>query len=287
MSDKPTPMSRQTVLMVGLPSSGKTSYLASCWHALGQHRRATRLSLSRLPPNAESLNRITEAWLACQPPDHTSTGSIFSTVLDLQEGHGAPFELVMPDYSGEFVRDSWIHRRWPPDMVQHLRDAHALILFVHPAYLIPHETVEAFTRRAGILEAGAPDSSLQPKPFDMAQVPSQTMLVEFLQFARLRAKAKVLPVSFIVSAWDLVAPEGKTPSEWLASNLPLVDQFLAANMATLPSALFGVSAQGADWPSAKDQSRKLPAEERSSVVDGDGKPGSDVTIPISWAMSET
>jgi hypothetical protein len=274
-----------TVLLAGLPSAGKTSYLAAAWHALRQTKHTTELTLNRLPPSAEFLNQITEQWLGCVQADHTSASSTSAVVLELRRGSGPPGELVIPDYSGEFVRDAWVDRRWPAHMDQYVRDARAVLLAVHPTILTGHTTVEEYARNAATLEAGPPDVDRKPEPFDRSKVPSQTMLVEFLQFARSRAKARVLPVGILISAWDLIRDEGLTPPEILRSYFPLLQQYLVANSSEMPSTVFGVSAQGGDWATHRDVSLAARPEKRAFLIDASGKELRDLTIPMAWAMT--
>lgn len=280
----PAPERPRTILLVGLASAGKTSYLAALWHALSQAQKKTELTLSRLPENAEFLNKLMESWLACRPADHTSAGSRSDTVLELL-GTGPPFDLAIPDYSGEFVREAWVNRRWPADMIHYLRTTRAVLLLVHPDFVLPRVTIEETARHAAALKAGEPDPAKKPAPFDLGLVPHQTMLVEFLQFVRSRAPGKVLPVGVIVSAWDTAAIHGRTPSDWLATNLPLVNQFLIANAATSPSTVFGVSAQGSDWTAGRETALDSRPADRAFAVDADGHPLSDLTVPVAWAIS--
>jgi hypothetical protein len=279
------PEAARTVLLGGLVSAGKTSYLAALWYALRRTHGKAQVSLSKLPPNVEFLNLLMEAWISCHEADHTSAGSRSDIVLELAVAGSPPFELALPDYSGEFVRDAWIRRRWPADMIQYIRGARAVLLLVHPGFVVPRVTVEEYGRFAAALEAGEPDPARKPTAFDAGAVPSQTMLVEFLQFVRSRADTKLLPVAVLVSAWDEVAIQKKTPSEWLASNLPLLHQFLISNAATLPSTVFGVSAQGSDWAAGREGALGTLAAERAYVVDADGRPAPDITVPLAWAIS--
>jgi hypothetical protein len=278
-------MDPSTILVVGLPSAGKTTFLAAAWNAIRKEPVSSDLSLRRLPPELEYLNRLSDAWLACQPADHTSAGFVHPVELELRGPGEGGLDLSMLDYSGEVIRDAWANRRWPGDFDTTVRRAVAAILLVHPGHITPHVSIEEYSRRARALEAGPPDPTLRAEPFALENVPTQAMLVDTLQFVRDRSRHRRLYVALVVSAWDLVEPEGKNPRQWVASNLPLLDQFLASNADSLPNQVFGASAQGGDWPSEALLAQSPLS--RCYAVDATGTRSAQFLSPIRWAMRPT
>jgi hypothetical protein len=93
-------------------------------------------------------------------------------------------------------------------------------------------------------------------------------------------------LAVIVSAWDLVGQSAGSPSNWLATRLPLLSQYLRANPDRFATRIFGVSAQGGDL--TRDGERLLledvPA--RRIVVVEDTSETHDLTAPVRWAMGQ-
>ena len=53
------------LLMVGLPETGKTTYLAALWDVVNNPEEVEgALKLACLPVNAQYLNMISEKWIA-------------------------------------------------------------------------------------------------------------------------------------------------------------------------------------------------------------------------------
>src|SRR3954469_5056688 len=75
--------SEQSVVMMGLPGSGKTTFLAALWHQLESAEIATAFTTDRLQRDREYLNRIRDAWIAFEEVPHTSAGIEQSALLHL------------------------------------------------------------------------------------------------------------------------------------------------------------------------------------------------------------
>ena len=50
-------------MMMGLPGSGKSTFLAALWHQLESTEIPTAFIAERLQPDREYLNKIREKWL--------------------------------------------------------------------------------------------------------------------------------------------------------------------------------------------------------------------------------
>ena len=91
-------MSNSTnLLFVGLPQSGKTTYLAALWHVLEDQSSTTRLKRKQNSVDRTYLNQIAEAWRACTPVPRTALQSDDTTVALHLEGDGfGEFTLTVP-----------------------------------------------------------------------------------------------------------------------------------------------------------------------------------------------
>ena len=87
-----------------------------------------------------------------------------------------------------------------------------------------------------------------------------------------------------MSAWDLVLSE-ELPIEWLAKELPLLNQFLINAHCRLDFRVYGVSAQGGQLPDDVDRLAAYSNTSDRIQVVLDGLPSHDITAPIRWALN--
>ena len=250
------------LLFVGLPGSGKTTFLAALWHVLEDRTGPTSLRLKELSVDREYLNRITADWRACSQVQRTKLEPEELVVLRLEDEAGVIFELTVPDLSGEAFEQQLVERRMSTTHDEILQQATGVVLFVHPH--VKEGTQITYSRRLESAIESAPhrgsvgDSEGHGiEPWSVEKLPTQVALVELVQFILERAPSKVR-IAVVLSAWDLV--EGKAtlaPEEYLEREMPLLRQFLEANDDLLEHEVFGVSAQGGDITVAEEKEALL------------------------------
>ncbi|WP_437652645.1 TRAFAC clade GTPase domain-containing protein [Sorangium sp. So ce1182] len=275
------------LLFVGLPGSGKTTFLAALWHVLDDQSSTTSLKLTRLSGDRTYLNRIAEAWRSCSPIGRTTLQTEEVVSLHLEgDGFGA-FELAVPDLSGEAFELQLTERRISARYDELVQQATGVILFVHPDVQKGTPLTQALQLEASISGAAAqPSPSADGNagtvvPWSVEKVPTQVKLVELLQFLLERAPRKVR-VAVVISAWDLVEKFG-VPHDFVSREMPLLRQFLDSNNDVLENAIFGVSAQGGTIPDDKFTLLSIDALERIKVYQGDIL-NHDITKPIVWLL---
>jgi hypothetical protein len=280
----------RSLLVVGLPGAGKTTFLAALWHLVVSAEVSTKLELVRLRGNREHLNRIATDWLSCRPVERTPVASETIVSMELAGADGPSAEVFFPDMSGELFNFQWKGRKCSTAYFELAHAAAGILLFVHPNAVVEPiridevaPLVDAVGEGHGWGDAG----EAPPTTWDPDAAPTQVKLVELLQmlmrppFERRRRR-----VALVVSAWDLVAGRGESPAGWVSARLPLVDQFLRSNPERYAVAVYGISAQGGDLDRDGDRllGERTPA--RRVVVEGDGSPPHDLTAPVAWAMGQ-
>lgn len=275
------------LLFVGLPQSGKTTYLAALWHVLVDQSSATKLKLKHLSGDRTYLNLIVEAWRACAPVPRTTLQTDATVALHLEGDGFGEFTLSMPDLSGEAFDQQVEHRRISLAHFELFRGANGVILFVHPdvkkgTLISDQDQITAII--GGVTEAGsgANGHPAFPTPWKAEMLPTQAKLVELLQFL-LELVDQRLRVAVVVSAWDLVEDVGQTPCEYVSGRMPLLRQFLDANDDLIDHAVFGVSAQGGAIPADKSKLLELDSLKRIRVCQG-SKNDHDITKPLAWLL---
>lgn len=235
-----------SILMLGFPRAGKTTFLAALWEAL-EGSDEGQLRLAALPEEAGYLNEIRSVWQRCEEIRRTAVGTINRVSLRVRASENHVFDLTIPDLSGEYVREACEHRVWPHELDKLVRDAGGYLFFIH-----------AQSPRAAQVDA-----------------------VDVLQLVSSRREAgPAVPLVVVLSAWDLADQHVATPHEWLSSRMPLLSQFLRANADRFETLVVGVSAQGGDLSRAAELLQVPRPVDRIRVVSPDGS--NDITAPVRW-----
>jgi hypothetical protein len=283
-------VSRPTnLLFIGLPGSGKTTFLAALWHVLTDRSSGTTLKLTKLSGDRAYLNQITKEWRECSQVPRTNLQTEQVVVLHLDgDGFGA-FDLSIPDLAGEAFKQQVIDRRISRHHDAFVQAATGVMLFLHPdvqkgTQLTMARQLEATLPGGRKEEASAASSA--PNVWSPEMLPHQAKLVELLQFLLERVQRK-LRVAVVVSAWDLVERLGMPPRAFIARELPLLQQFLEANDDLLEHVIFGVSAQGGDITDASEKQSLLELDDalKRIKVRQDEDTGQDITKPIAWLLA--
>jgi len=282
-------------LIVGLPGSGKTTFLAALWQVVTTREVPGSLSLIKFEGDRRHLNKIHKAWLQFREVGRTvqNTEQVVSMKLSLP-GSDETAGLVFPDMSGESFRQQWVDRKWTREYDALARESCGVLLFVHPTKVIApnriHPGVEEAVSLLGNVEdtqgeTAVADEDIFLPDWDPKKSPTQVQLVELLQFIEQQFYLdNIRRVAVLVSAWDLVRARYESSQEWLSKRLPLLDQYLRANRERFQSRVYGISAQGG--PLDGDISRLQQYEYQSERIEivGEGCAPHDITAPVKWAM---
>lgn len=272
------------LLLVGLETTGKSTYLAALWHCVESPSADTALYAPRLQDDREYLNRIRDSWLACKEVGRTSVrgGETHAAMLLEERQTQKRVRLFLPDLSGEAFHLQWAARTARREYVEYAKRVHGLLVFLHPLF---HKT----TAR---IEPGTPPSEVGNPPkeddtnWDPASASTQVQTVDLLQMIlSIRHPCRPLPTALVVSAWDKV--DGLTPHEWMSREAPLLDQFLSARRDVFDYSVFGVSAQGGDLDTDAERLASIQNPHDRIRVVQDDQESSDITIPVAWTLEKS
>ncbi|HEX8321234.1 TRAFAC clade GTPase domain-containing protein [Longimicrobium sp.] len=277
-------------LMLGLPGSGKTTFLAAFWHVVAD-AEGGRLSAAALPADRRYLNAIRTRWEQGLPAERTLfTADHTASMRVRDQVSGGEADLLFPDLSGEHFERQWTERHCLNSYLDMVRESAGALLFLHPDRVIPPLRLEEVFALAKSLGApvSAPDARVKPIPFTPSSAATSAQLVDVLQVLADHAPKVSFPLGIVISAWDKVrgihAPPA--PSEWLSRELPLLEQYLRSNDDRFYIRVFGVSAQGWDYPGDDQLLRSTPnPSDRITVVADNEEPHRDITSPVSWLLS--
>ena len=237
-------MNQNKILICGLPSSGKTSYLAALWYLLFHKEIPTALSLATLPATRDYLNSLSKKWTRTVEIDHTPTDEVQEITLRLKDENNV-VELHIPDMSGETWDHIWVNRSCAVHAAEWANDAIGIMFFVHSDKI--RNALDIITHNAMIGVEGKDAIDGELTEWSPEKSPTQVILVDILQSLALPPLGNgSRRIAVIISAWDKAEDAGMEPEEYLRVHLPLLHQFLRYSDYFTAVKIFGVSAIGGD-----------------------------------------
>lgn len=278
-------MTSQQHSIIGLPGSGKTTFLAALWHLLDAGEVSSKFVLDKLVGDHTHLNAIVDAWRKCEEVPRTSMAAEARVSIHVKEAAtGKQAILHFPDFSGESFEHQLSSRSCTQEYIDGLEGPGGILLFVtadRPSDGM--SIVDVAQMGAGSMVVELPETHIE---WSSELVPAQVNLVELLQFLQRRPFSRtVRRVAVVVSAWDVVQEPRLEPGQWLCRELPFLYQFLISNSSSFVFEVYGVSAQGGNVKSARR--RELAQQTPSTRIQcvGFNTDPHDLTSPIAWLMS--
>lgn len=283
-------MNEQFHSIIGLPASGKTTFLAALWHICDAKEISTDLVLDTMVGDFTYLEEIVDSWRKSIKVPRTSSRD--ETQITIRLRHvptGQIFSLQFPDLSGESFNKQFSDRRCENDYVASYNEEGGMLLFINADR--PSDGRDIIELMPILEGEDSSDETEEVQTWSPDGVPHQVRLVDLLQFVqRPPFKVSRRRVGVIISAWDAISQDGVTPSFWFKREYPLLDQFLESNAGSFEYRVYGVSAQGGEVPKAEDaeaehQSRNrllsiTPSERVSCVLEN--VVSNDLTLPVCW-----
>jgi hypothetical protein len=282
------------VVVGGLPSSGKTTYLAALWHLVTARDVPTALRFSSLRGGDVShLNAIAARWRSARVQERTDVASNQFVSMNLTNGSDQPVRLTFPDVSGEAFSRMWEDRECDPVITEVLRSS-GVLLFVHADTIRSPQWIVDFAELNRLL--GLTPLEGQKVEWHPRFAPTQVMLIDLLQLLR-SSPLDLGPrrLGVMLSAWDKAEGEHLSPESFVAAKLPLLLQYLRHSPDSWTWRPFGVSAQGGDYDPAQEGAPPIPQAEALRALDrastriklvSDGRESHDLTEPIAWLMEQ-
>lgn len=269
------------VTMVGMPSTGKSTYLAALYSSLVDPPASPSARLLRQPKTRAYLEDLRHAWLRGERLARTlsDSGELVELSVDFL-GRGTA-RLRVPDIAGESFQEVFVERHADGTATDLVGAASGLLLFTHPDHVRPRVSISDLKSMQALVGDVDPPATINTeKEFDPRLLPAEVQIVDLLQWVHdVRRQEKTHRIALMISAWDLVTVP-RSPREWLAARMPMLDGFLNANNDIFEICVYGVCAQGGDYE--KEDVAALRARDRAYIVEPDGTRNSDVGRPLEW-----
>jgi hypothetical protein len=285
-------MLEKAVVAIGLPSSGKTTFLAALWHLIQARKIESKFILAALKAGeGPHLKAISARWLQAKKQERTFHTKNRTVTIALKTSEGVQFDLSFPDIAGEAFAEIWESRQCDPSVVESLR-APGVLLFLHSTNInSPHWIYEEGKLNKLMGSKRTPGA---PVAWEARFAPTQVQLVDLLRCLQ-ESPLDVGPrrLAIVLSAWDLAESEKKTPADYLAMQMPLLHQYLQHGLSkSWAHQIYGISAQGAEYDGddkppcdgAKLMREKNTPSERIKVLANDSV-SHDLTEPLFWLLN--
>jgi hypothetical protein len=289
-----TENSQGSVVICGLPGSGKTTFLAALWYVVFDKRDPIAcLSFETLTGlDHAHLNAIMRRWLEAKEQIHTEVASGKIVSMNLKDGEGRKVRMTFPDLSGESFQEIWETRECDPKLAELLHGCDGILMFVNADKIKRPIGVAETTQYTEKLEGDAA-AACAAEEWHPKLAPTAVKLVEMLQMFRCgKLQARATRLAVVLSAWDKVEEENVAPEQYLASELPLLDQYLRNGPDRWDLRIYGLSAQGGDFESEEvknDPERDERVAEIRALDDASERIclftpelSRDLTEPIAW-----
>lgn len=286
-------MTQRSIVVLGLPGSGKTTFLAALWHLVFSRETETKLRFGSLKSgNRKHLNAIAARWRNAQLQERTLLSGNQFVSINLAADDSQAVTVTFPDIAGESYRQMWEERECEKVVADTLTQR-SVLLFVHADDIKRPLWIVDVAAMARALDLPA-DEAAQPVPWKPSLAPTQVQLVGLLSLLG-EAPLDIGPRRLVVmlSAWDKAKGERLAPREFLRAKLPLLSQYLDTNPKLWQWTVYGVSAQGGEYddtqPGAplKQEAQDLRAADEPSrrieLTDGVST-SHDLTVPLAWLM---
>jgi double-GTPase-like protein len=280
------------VILIGGPDAGKTNFLIRLWMAIQSGNG--QLASDKLPDDLQYLNDGAQELRSGNFVGRTGRDVRANVQIPIRvKKDGSTATLAIPDVPGEQWMRIYAKREWTNDWEELITKTSGCLLFLRPSsdqLVVPLDWIRA-------AELGLTGSAQAMTPEDLAKVPTQVVLVDWMQCLQRAYTDRVgggfrPRIGVIVSAWDQVPADQQSlgPTRWITDNLPMLGHFLKSNQDRIDSRVFGFSVVGGDLknePGFKDQYLRSDISQAGYVVVESSvgiRRNSDLAIPLTWAL---
>lgn len=284
-------MTPQSIVLVGVPDSGKTNYIGRLWTAL--RARQGKLVAPLAPGDIEYVEDTVAHLMQGEfaPRSEKTLGAsrrdfVVPVVHRGEPEDSTPIELVVPDVVGELWKTAVDTFEIPEEWMDLLRQSVGAVLFVRVLSEQNEQPLDWVNAEALLRLA-------EPAPNADARMPTQVVLCELLRFLehtlRSPSQDNAPRVAVVVSAWDCLDAERRNagPRAYLEREYPLLAGRLK-DASRLEVNVFGLSIVGGDFEDPDFKEKFLNDSDLQSagycvVQDGlDIHNDRDLTVPVAW-----
>lgn len=271
------------VLIIGLPDSGKTTFLAQLYVRIKKRKGKLRLSKNADDLNIKAIESAVTALANGNTTKTTSADDNLEVVLPVTLGD-SEFKLVCPDYGGEQIRNIGDLLEVNQEMQDRVKSSDQWLFFIRPGEIFPEydlsDTNYPDLQVSRDEELAIPEFSHQSRFLEILQA-----LIHFKETG-IRNQIRTPRLFIVLTCWDELATE-KTPEQIILEKLPLLYDMICTNWGNHEFSFLGLSAQefSLDTKDAKDKYLDELPENHGYLVLPDGTRDKDLTKLIEVAIA--
>ncbi len=282
-------MKNKTFFVVGMPASGKTSYITRLCIQLTSMKENTayRLEGMELPGGLEFITDSIQAMNKYKEIARTLDNSFYNLVLPLISQNDDELALRIPDLSGEHYRKLIENRAISKKLYNELQQADQILFFINIDTMEKEERMKL--GEATVAKIFHDDRKIGKNEEDeetrAKEKATQSQITDLLQIIMAFVKGQ-LNIKFVISAWDSMEIKynnsNLTPEKCMQTELPLFYQFIICNADKINYQFFGVSAQGMSYidQSIVDEllEENVDLDEKACIVMPNGEKFQDMSM---------
>lgn len=274
-------MESTNILLAGLPSAGKSTYITALWAIEKDGKSGHLLSCDGLPSESSYIDGMRDNWMVLKEVRRTSFAEPQEIVLPMKNRRtGTKIDLALPDFKGEVflkILDNVVSE----DITKWCEKASGVLFMLNLGGCSPEMLQDQ------VSDTARPKVEIEKVVMTTNDITPAIKNVLLLKY--LFNTIGNCPIAICFSQWDIIdCEDGMNMEEWVRENHPCVYNFVANHFSYYR--YYGVSAQGADYIELSEQqsdelAEKTTQKERAYVYTD--KKSFDITEPIDFIISST
>jgi energy-coupling factor transporter ATP-binding protein EcfA2 len=271
----------KSVLIIGKPASGKTTFLAQFLTRVTKGK--SKVKLVSMPENIKAISDAQRSLAAGEEPATTQSDRNVELNLSL-DINGNNIQLSCPDYGGEQISAQTELMEVDTKWQERVKDSNNWILFIRASKISPEYDL-SITSYENIEK----DKSSAHKELVLSEQSLYIELIQSLLFAKevgIRKEKELPKLVVVITCWDELSSE-LTPKEVLIEKLPMFNNVIESIWNGQKLSVIGLSAQEFSLKGDIEASDRylddLP-ESFGYMVTEEGNKDKDITHLIDWAL---
>ncbi len=262
-----------SILIIGQPKSGKTTFLAQFFTRI--RKRKSSITLSKTPGNIKAIVDAEKRLAMGEEPQTTPANENAEIVLPI-EIRGKNLDLICPDYGGEQVKEITNLMEINSNWKKLVNDSDRWILFIRPHEITPEYDLSLSSYENIQIKKSdefiSPGLSVQSKFIELLQ----SLL--FTKNVGIKQLVSMPKLTITLTCWDELKTK-QSPTQVLQEKLPMLLHFVETVWQSDSLEIFGLSAQEfpLTTPEAKDKYLDELPESFGYMIDKDGGKDKDIT----------
>lgn len=266
-------------LAIGLPDTGKTSYISAFWAIEKDGNTDHHLTFEKYPADTSYLDSMAAMWLD-QTNVQRSQINITDLTFDLISMEtSSQVQMTIPDFKGERFK-LILQNEIVEEVDNWLKQADCLLFF-----LSPNAEKKFNEEYYGMIPQEK--QSYQPlAEFTVDAIDEWIQNVELLKY--IHETRGDMKIAFCVSKWDTMMSKQINVEDWIKQEHRFFYTFVKYHFDKYK--YFGVSAQGLDYNHRHGMTEakvsELTNQRRRAFVSSGKNRDYDITLPLSWLLEK-